>query len=79
MKPSASTSYNPDPAYIRALFQSTALSQRELAERLGISARAIRYAMDSKAAPGRRASYPIQFALECLAGKAETDYAKARQ
>jgi len=57
------------------LIDESGLSQREIARRIGIDPRAIRYYVSGK--PGkngklRLAPYPVQFALECLATDAQT-------
>lgn len=67
MKPDASR-HDPRPEYIRALLAQAELSQRAAAERIGISARLLRYYLAPETAADRRvAPYPVQFALEQLA------------
>lgn len=67
MKPDASH-HNPDPRYLRGLVERSSLSQRRIAELLGITDRAMRYYLsDEVSATFRPAPYPVQFALECLA------------
>lgn len=69
MKPDAS-SHNPDPRYLRGLVERSSLSQRRIAELLGITDRAMRYYLsDEVSATFRPAPYPVQFALECLAAE----------
>jgi transcriptional regulator with XRE-family HTH domain len=60
--------HNPDPLYLRALIERTGLSQAECARIIGVSARTLReyLALEGKL---HEASYPVQFALECLAGE----------
>jgi ParB-like chromosome segregation protein Spo0J len=55
-----------DPLYLRSLIERTGLSQRQCAKEIGISERNMRshLTIEGKQSP---ASYPIQFALECLA------------
>lgn len=68
MTPDA-TRHNPDPAYLRGVLASTGLSQREVARRIGISDRVLRYYLLPTDAPTYRpAPYPVQYALERLAG-----------
>lgn len=67
MKPDASK-HNPDPRYLRGLLEKTGLSQRQAAQRLGISDRVVRYYLsDETSASHRPAPYVVQFALEQLA------------
>ncbi|MHB0819850.1 helix-turn-helix domain-containing protein [Stutzerimonas stutzeri] len=67
MKPDASL-HNPDPHYLRALLERAGVSQRQAAQLLGITDRAMRYYLsDEGGATFRPAPYPVQFALECLA------------
>lgn len=65
MKPDA-TQHDPTPEYMRYLVERTGLSQREVAKRIGIDDRSIRYYL-SHGENRRVAPYPVQFALECLA------------
>lgn len=61
MTPDASQ-YNPDPAYISALVESTGLSQPRLGRLLGTNERTVRrWCSGETPAP-----YVAQFALECL-------------
>lgn len=62
MKPNASQ-YNPDPDYLRGLVERSGLSQRAAAEQIGIGDRLLRYYLKGQ----REHTYPVQFALECLA------------
>lgn len=59
------TRYNPDPIYIGQLIDATGLSQLELAARLGVSDRIVRYWTSGE----QDITYLAQFALECLAGQ----------
>ena len=67
MKPDASR-HDPRPEYLRALVTQSGLTQREVARRLGISARLLRYYVtDPGSGHGFRvAPYPVQYALEQL-------------
>jgi transcriptional regulator with XRE-family HTH domain len=67
MKPNASN-HNPDPRYLRGLLEKAGLTQRQAAQRLGVSDRVIRYYLSAETSDSYRAApYPVQFALECLA------------
>ncbi|MDH0894376.1 MULTISPECIES: hypothetical protein [unclassified Pseudomonas] len=67
MKPDASN-HNPDPRYLRGLLEIAGISQRQAAQLIGISARAMRYYLSDEASDSYRAApYTVQFALECLA------------
>lgn len=67
MKPDASR-HDPRPEYLRALVADAGLTQRAAAERIGISARLLRYYLADETVIDRRiAPYPVQFALEQLA------------
>lgn len=62
--------HNPDPAYLRGLIAATGLSQRAVADRIGIGHRLLKYYLTT---PGQKseyrvAPYPVQYALERLAG-----------
>jgi predicted transcriptional regulator len=70
MKPNAAR-HDPRPEYLRALVDKTGLSQRAAAERIGISARLMRYYLALDAGEARTAPYPVQFALEALANYRE--------
>lgn len=61
MKPNAEQ-YNPDPAYMADLVNSTGLTRGELATLLGISDRYIRQWMSGD----RKFSYMAQFCVECV-------------
>lgn len=61
MKPNAAE-YNPDPEYFSDLVASTKLTQKDLAEKLGCTDRAIRQWCSGE----RSFTYLAQFALECL-------------
>lgn len=57
----------PDPFYLRELVRRSGLSQENCARRVGISPRQMRYHL--ALGDGRQdAPYPVQFALEVLAG-----------
>lgn len=67
MKPDASL-HDPRPDYLRALVVQSGLSQRAIADRIGISDRLLRYYLAPEDADNRRvAPYPVQYALERLA------------
>ncbi|CCF69602.1 XRE family transcriptional regulator (plasmid) [Xanthomonas citri pv. punicae] len=67
MKPDASH-HDPRPEYLRSLIQRAGLSQRQAADRIGISERLLRYYLVAEKHPSYRAApYPVQFALEKLA------------
>ncbi len=67
VKPNASN-HNPDPRYLRGLLERAGISQRQAAEAIGISDRAVRYYLSDVDHPTYRAApYPVQFALESLA------------
>ncbi len=61
------SNHNPDPRYLRGLYEGAGLTQEEAARRIGITARALRNYVSETA--GREAPYPVQFALECLANE----------
>ena len=61
MKPDASK-HNPDPDYLRSLIEGAGSSQNEVAKRIGISARSMRYYLAGE----RPIPYTIQFAVESL-------------
>ena len=66
MTPNAKKNYNPDPDYIAALLDKIDLPQLEVAARIGVTDRAIRYwVAGTKPIP-----YAAQFCLECLAKRA---------
>lgn len=67
MQPNAAT-HDPRPEYIRALVDKTGLTQRAAAERIGISARMMRYYLATDADKWRPAPYSVQFCLERLDG-----------
>lgn len=62
--------HDPRPEYLRALLDQAGVSQREAARRLGVSERMMRYYVAS-GAEHRQAPYPVQFALEAMAARAE--------
>nr|WP_096373558.1 helix-turn-helix transcriptional regulator [Pseudomonas chlororaphis] len=57
--------HNPEPGYLRALIDQTGLTQEEVAQRIGITGRAMRNYLSTT--EKRKAPYAVQFALECLA------------
>lgn len=60
--------HDPRPDYLRALLKQAGLSQRETAQRIGISERLMRYYLQPvDHATYRAAPYPVQYALEGLA------------
>ena len=69
MKPEASN-HNPSPRYLRGLLDQAGISQRAAAAQIGISERVMRYYLSDNDL--REAPYPVQFALECLAGLSGT-------
>ena len=62
-----STLHNPDAEYLRALVALAGMTQREVADRIGVSERMMRYYLSPTAAEFRPMPYAIQFALEALA------------
>lgn len=64
LKPDA-TLHNPDPEHIRGLIKDTGLSQREVARRLGVTDRLIRYYVAGE----RECPYTVQYCLERLRGE----------
>jgi hypothetical protein len=61
--------HNPDPVYLRGLIGNAGLSFRSAAKEIGMSSNGLyNYLRDKKDPLYRPASYPVQFALECLAG-----------
>ena len=60
--------YNPDPNYIRGLILESGLSQRKVAEILGINERTIRYYC-SQESNRTECPYPVQYCIEALADK----------
>lgn len=60
-----SARYDPSPDHIRGLITAIPLSQREIARRIGVSARYLR----ALVAGSRECSYPVQFALESLSAE----------
>lgn len=68
MKPNAQTSYNPDPDYLRSLIAKIGLTQKQVAELVGVSPRMMRsYLTFTDNATYQKVPYAIQFAIECLA------------
>ena len=67
MKPNIAL-HNPAPVYLRGLLDQAGLTQVEAAERIGVSARMMRYYLADEGSDQHRAApYMVQFALECLA------------
>lgn len=63
------TRHDPSVDYLRGLIEIAGLSQREVAERIGIGFRLLKYYITTPV-PGREsrvAPYPVQFAMERLA------------
>lgn len=54
--------YDPRPEYFGELVESTGLTQKKIAEILGVDERTIRRWLSGE----RRFSYTVQFTLECL-------------
>lgn len=72
MKPNAQTSYNPDPDYLRSLIAKAGLTQKAVAELVGVSPRMMRsYLTFTDNATYQKAPYAVQFAIECLATQTE--------
>lgn len=60
--------HDPRPHYLRELLTRSGLSQREAAQRLGMSDRVMRYYLsDPKSSSYREAPYAVQYAMEALA------------
>ena len=57
--------HNPSPRYLRGLIERSGLTQQKAAEAIGITEKALRNYISE--AIERKAPYPVQFALECLA------------
>lgn len=67
MKPDA-VHRNSDPQYLRRLLDQAGLSRSKAARLLGLSRNGLNnYLRDEVDPLYRAASYPVQFALECLA------------
>lgn len=67
MKPDARKYHNPDPQYLCGLLKEAGLSRSEAARLLGLSRVGFsNYLRDPSEPLYRVASYPVQFALECL-------------
>ena len=67
MIPNANTR-DPCPKYLRALIATTGLTQRMVAELIGISDRSLRHYLSAEdASTYRPAPYTVQYALEQLA------------
>jgi transcriptional regulator with XRE-family HTH domain len=62
MKPDATRLHNPDPEYIRQLFEATGLTQKVAAAAIGISERGLRYYLSGE----RVTPYHVQYTLEQL-------------
>ena len=63
MIPNAKKQWNPDPEYIAELLEKIDLPQKEVADRIGVTDRAIRYWVAGE----KPIPYAAQFCLECLA------------
>lgn len=64
--------HNPDPRYLHELLERAGLNQREAAELIGISDRAMRKYLSEVAVKSHTdAPYTVQFALEYLAWLAQ--------
>jgi transcriptional regulator with XRE-family HTH domain len=61
--------HDPRPEYLRALIAASGLSQRQVAKRIGVSERMVRYYLAEESADHRPAPYPVQFAIEALANR----------
>lgn len=71
--------HDPDPAYMRALLEVAGLSARAAANQLGLCPRTLqRYVSPQALERGWLAPYPVQYALERLAARAQT-LARRRQ
>lgn len=72
-EPNASL-HNPDVDYLRGLIAITHLAQREIAQRIGIGFRLLKYYITTPSAgkESRIAPYPVQYAIESLARAAGT-------
>lgn len=69
MKRPDATKHTPDPEYLRSLVERAGVSQREAARIIGVeNERTFRRYLTLKASDYQPAPYPVQFALECLAG-----------
>lgn len=66
MKPDIAK-YNPDPEYMRKLVRKAGLTQEQAGERIGVSARSMRYYLSLDKASHKPAPYSVQFCLERLA------------
>jgi len=68
MQPPNALNYNNDPEYLHRLIMQTGLSQRAVAEKLGVGQRIFRsYIADRGAVTAQPIPYPVQYALEMLA------------
>ena len=68
MKHPDPATHDPSPVYLRSLIAKAGMSQTQAAAAIGVDARSMRYYL-TEPKEGRRstpASYPVQFALECL-------------
>jgi transcriptional regulator with XRE-family HTH domain len=65
------TRHDPSADYLRGLIEVTGLSQREVAERIGIGFRLLKYYLTTprEGVESRVAPYPVQYALEMLAAE----------
>jgi transcriptional regulator with XRE-family HTH domain len=66
-RPDASQ-HNGDPEYLRSLIEQSGLSIRQTADQIGIRRTELQaYLYDEADERHRTVTYPVQFALECLA------------
>lgn len=71
MRPDAST-HRPDPDHLRRLIRRAEMTQREVADRIGVPRRTLQSYLSGE----QRAPYPVQYCLERLAAfavMADTD------
>jgi transcriptional regulator with XRE-family HTH domain len=67
---------NASARYMRALVAHTGLTQNQAAERIGVSARMMRYYLSDEVR-GKPAPYHVQAALEALANWSEQERSEA--
>jgi hypothetical protein len=73
MQPPNAINYNDNPEYLRGLIATTGLSQRAVAERLGVGQRIFRsYIADRDCSTAQPIPYPVQYALEMLVAISNT-------
>jgi len=67
-----SSSHNGDPLYLRGLIERSGLSIRQAAEVIGIRRSELQSYLYDEADPRHKTvTYPVQYALECLADAAK--------